>query len=178
MIHTTNSLAWQKRRSDFNHDWLQNNFIVTLSDWSKSIKRGNWGACTQELFLEEIVSEWEVHNDQLLSLLADYENHMSPRAFVEDSLIIENRDLQYQHFLGELMHNLWLVRYDVSTKTRKVSDAYATAHQGYMDLKATFPNALGMQDKEHLTRLFDKFKSSCLILRKRLHPLESSIRVT
>lgn len=177
IINTAISLAWQKQRSDFNHDWLQNNFIVKLSDWSKNIQKCKWNLCTQKLFDQEVVAEWETCNQQLIALLYSYEKCMSPRVLLEDNVYINNMPPYWRGFLGNLMHSLWITRYDILAQTKKVRYTYAAANQVYNKLKVIYPNALALQDAEDLTRLFNKFKDCCLALRKVLSPLESSIRI-
>ncbi|MFC1606842.1 hypothetical protein ACFL47_02635 [Candidatus Latescibacterota bacterium] len=178
IVNTVISQAWQKRRSDFNHDWLQNNFIVTLSDWNRNIQKGKWHLISNQLFEQEIVDPWNTSDDQIPALLLDYTEYMSPRTFLVDSDHIKNMTPGWQHIIGDMMHSLWLVRYDVLARIKEVSDANTASNQAFDTLKSAFANALEKQDTELLLRLFDEFKGHCLALRQALSPLESSIRIT
>ena len=177
-INTAISLAWQKQRSDFNHDWLQNNFIVMLSDWSKNIQKCKWRLCTHKSFEQEVAAEWEASDAQLIALLDTYEKCMSPRVVFEDGAYIRNMAPRWRLFIGDVIHSLWMARHDVSAQIERVRYSYAAANQVYEALKGTYPSALAAQDTDNLTRLFNEFKDCCLELRKELSPLQSSIRVT
>jgi hypothetical protein len=176
-INTTSSSAWQKRRSDFNHDWLQNKFIMTLADWSKSIDKERWIDCTQQSFEDEIVIAWNANYSQISLLMSDYRKSMSPRVLLENGTI-KRMTPPWRNLLGEILHSLWMARCNVLARSRKVIDAYTTADKVYQSLNTEFPKALAAKDKELLKSMFDIFRGHCQVLRNTVTALESSIRVT
>ena len=177
-INTAISLAWQKKRSDLNHDWLQNKFMVILDDWIASIQKDRTHIWSQDLFSEEICSQWENSEDQFFQLLEDYAKCMSSRMIIENPNCIKYMKPYWREFLVDFMHSLWMFRCDVETRKGEVYKAFVNANGAYTRLKAAFADASPRHETKPVLQLFSELKSRCLDLRKAISLLESSIKVT
>jgi hypothetical protein len=104
--------AWQRRRSEFNHDWLKNRYLPALSKWLNLLDGKIEDPAFESTFLKVIFGQWEEQSPRALKLVQDFEKEMSPRTLLEFpplSILASST----KAWLGPLVHELWLARYPV-----------------------------------------------------------------
>ena len=74
--------VWQKRRSEFNHDWLKNRFIPALAKWLNLLDDRIEDLSFEHTFVETVLPQWEDHREEALALPRDFEQEMSPRTLL------------------------------------------------------------------------------------------------
>ena len=72
---------WQRRRSDFNHQWLKNRLLSALDAADHVIRGRIRGAAYLQELLDVDLPEWQERRGDLDALLEDFESEMSPGGF-------------------------------------------------------------------------------------------------
>lgn len=118
-----NATNWSRARSDFNHAWLKNRFIVALSKARKVLE----GAVEDEFIwddLSALLAEWPARMTDAMQVLDDYVVAMNPSRIVADG-IGENLNSETASWLADIASRRW-------TQTEKPEERITTA-RGAMD---------------------------------------------
>lgn len=157
------TLSWQKRRSEFNHDWFKNKFIPALEKWINLLDDQIEDAAFERTFVSDVLYKWEQHKDEVLDLLNDFESEMSPKILFKE-YPLSNCDEDTKHWLGDLIHNMWLVRCSVS---KLVEDGLSSvnevgnAYNGIQSSLKTCENVQHIEKLRTFRSLFETFLKSC-----------------
>jgi hypothetical protein len=104
--------SWQKRRCEFNHDWLKNQLI---QDLGKAINIAD-GRVVDPPFLPKLWtklrSEWTAQCEEAESLVRSFEYEMSPGRLFE-RVPLERIPGEGIDWLPSLTHGLWVARQPV-----------------------------------------------------------------
>lgn len=173
----TEQTNWQRRRSDFNHQWLKNRYLSAL-DAAEQVIRGRVKAAAYwQEFIEVDLREWQERRDDLRKLLEDFEKEMSPRRFF-DSPPLADCDSPAEVVLADLVHQLWLVRYPVGdwignarTSSLKVDNHFKLL------LKIEPVDETGKVRAEFVAE-FEKFRAACRDLSRAVEKFPDRILVT
>lgn len=170
--------SWQKRRSEFNHDWLKNEFIIALGKWINILDGKVEDKEFEHTFILFTLSSWESHKEEAVALPRDFENAMSPRKLFE-SPPLSSCDLETKVWLGALIHELWLERYGVKQLVKDTDASVEDTNTSYNNLQ----NAIrGFQGTEHtvalrpLKHMFLDFREQCMALAKTIERFPSEIK--
>jgi len=171
-----NQPNWQRRRSEFNHQWLKNRLLSAL-DSATNLMRGRiTGAGYLEDILNQEIREWPVRRGELDSLLVDFETEMSPRTLFDAPPLAE-WESGIKRVMSELLHEFWLVRYPVRTWIGNAQKAALTVDKSYEQLLRVQPIGMdGHVDFEFSAR-FDAFCTACRELAKTIEKFPSHIQV-
>ena len=103
---------WQERRSEFNHDWLKNQFLNRLNAFLERLQDAKPDAERLARFVSEDLPDWERHEAEAQWLVDFVESEMSPMRFFEQPPL--NRcDEETKHWLPDAVHEIWLARFPV-----------------------------------------------------------------
>jgi hypothetical protein len=100
---------WQKRRSDWNHDWMKNQFMPALA---KGLNVLDGRVADPEFlgpFFGGTLRQWEAQRTEVLALLTSFEVEMSP-ARLFDRAPLSQCSVETKQWLPPLAHALWLNR--------------------------------------------------------------------
>lgn len=168
---------WQRRRSDFNHQWLKNRFLSAL-DAAEQVIRGRIRAAAYwQEFIKADLPEWQERREDLNLLLEDFEIEMSPRRLFDCPPLSEcaspGRDV-----LAELMHELWLARYPIASWLKKANGAASRANIHFERLRKIAPmDEAGKVPSEFVSE-FEEFRAACRTLSKAIEKFPDRILVT
>ncbi|MFQ6042927.1 MAG: hypothetical protein ACE5PV_18910 [Candidatus Poribacteria bacterium] len=155
-------LVWQRHRSDFNHDWLKNQYMNRLDGCIERLKIEGADISRIVRFITQDFPEWEQKRETACELVASFEREMSPRVLFEQGPL--NRcDAETKEWLGELVHALWMARYPVKKWICEAEKALKSADCQYAALKKVL-DSLNRIDSEQLASLlpsFVAFKQAC-----------------
>jgi hypothetical protein len=169
--------TWQKRRSDFNHQWLKNQFLSALDAADQVIS----GRIRAVAFLQELIDvdlpEWIERREDLNTLLGDFENEMSPQKLFENPPLSECEPLS-KEILAELMHELWLVRYPIKNWLNDAREKASDVDTNYGFLMKTSPIDANGRICPEFAFIFEKFRSACRALSKAIEKFPDRILVT
>src|SRR4051812_27557431 len=103
---------WQERRSEFNHDWLKNQFLNRLNAFLERLRSGNPDLEKLLRFVLEDLPEWKSHEPEARWLIESVVREMSPRLFFDQSPLVRC-DVGTKGWLPEIVHEIWLSRYPI-----------------------------------------------------------------
>jgi hypothetical protein len=171
---------WQKRRAEFNHDWLKNVYLIRMDEFLNLLDDKIEDSDLERRFVPEVLKSWEDHASEAGSLTRDFEAHMSPRTFF-DCLPLSRCDYSRKEWLGELIHQLWLARYPVKEWIENASMCAKDVERAYKKLQEELD---GCKDIESAVALrpfrqsFAEFRNRCQALATSLEPFHNEVKVT
>lgn len=171
---------WQKRRSEFNHDWMKNKYLQAIRSWLRLM--GNTKVvykALEEKFISDTLPQWEDHVDEAFALPKDFEREMSPIVlFTEPPL--SSCDTDTKRCLGELIHALWIEKYHVNTLVADALSRAQMAHHAYNRIHHELKNytdTRSAQALQPMKPLFDDFCVCCQTLAAAIEKFPSEIKV-
>jgi hypothetical protein len=105
----SSSQSWQKRRSEFNHDWLKNQYIPALAKCQNLLDGRVEDEEFESSFLTRIFPLWERHRGEALAIITLYEQMMSPARLLDEPPLSRLREGD-KRWLGPVLHACWLSR--------------------------------------------------------------------
>jgi len=141
--------SWQKKRSSFNHDWLKNGYILRLSEWLNLLDDKIEDPELENSFVDKVLTTWELQRSEAMSLPIDFKKEMSPTVLFND-LPLSNCDDETKTWLGDIIHNLWLVRYSVNELTSTVIKCANDTDAAYQSLQKALK---GCKDTKYIETL-------------------------
>lgn len=168
---------WQKRRGEYNHDWLKNQYLPALSSWINLLDGRIKDASLERSFIPTILPKWEEKGGAALDLASTFEDEMSPRVLL-DAPPLSNLDQETREWLGSLAHTLWLRRYNVDHVISNIITRYKQANQSYLQIKKHVHGISGTESIESILPLrneFVTFKGLCQLLAQSIEMLPSEV---
>jgi len=125
-----------------------------------------------------VLPQWESYVDEALALPRDFELEMSPRVLFNDPPLSRcNEDTK--HWLGEVIHNLWLVRYAVRQLIADALTKAESAKLSYGRLKEALKDCSDTRSAESLrpiSSLFEEFCKCCEALAGAIEKFPSEVK--
>lgn len=112
---------WQRRRSEFNHDWLKNQFLNRLNAFLERLRGGNPDVEKLLRFVREDLPELESHEIEARWLIESVEEEMTPRRFFEYPPLNRCSE-ETKRWLPDVVHEVWLNRYPVRSLRNRATD--------------------------------------------------------
>ena len=106
---------WQRRRSEFNHDWLKNRYLNNLGGFIANLEMKKPDETRLKIFLEEDWRQWKTKEEEARWLMDSFEKKMSPLVLFETG-ILKGMDPEKQKWIKPLTHDCWLNRHDIENK--------------------------------------------------------------
>ena len=103
---------WEMRRSKFNHDWLQNQFLNALCAFLTRLSRRNLEPAALEEFAAVDFLEWREHEPEAHWLIESFDEQTSPKLLFAVAPLNQCSP-DTMSWLPALVHELWLARYPV-----------------------------------------------------------------
>jgi len=151
---------WQKRRSDLNHRRLGNQFRTTFGNAVNVLKgKVRWSGSTSDVLLE-CITEWRTISTDASSLLTTFEEEMSPR-FYFNVPPLHNCDSETQSWLPQLIHELWLRRYPITTWVADAQVALRQADSVCAEINTMLPAAGNAQALPAIILKTTLFQEAC-----------------
>ena len=154
--------AWSRARSDFNHAWLKNRFIVSLSKAQKVLE----GAVQDDAIWDDVsglLAEWPARKAEALRVLEDYPEAVSPRKNVESDVGV-NIDTETTNWLAELAHQRWSVAEQPEECLSKAREAMAALDAQIEVVNQLLPDARRKESLDKLAKALVELQiaASCL----------------
>jgi hypothetical protein len=168
--------TWQMRRSDFNHQWLKNQFLSALDCAANYFS----GKLRGEGYLEEFFSSdfrsWESKTTEGRRLIDDFEIDMTPRILFESEPLCGWDEALFQ--AGSLaIHELWLARNRVRSIAGHAHDCLNAADGAYHILSQVIKEECSDFRSQEVRNCFEIFRSSCRILSESVEMFPSRLLV-
>jgi hypothetical protein len=175
---TTNPIPlWQKRRSEFNHDWLKNRYLNNLDGFIANLEMKKPDESRLQIFLAEDWIQWQTHREDARQLIASCEKEMSPAVFFETG-ILKRMNPESQEWIKPLTHYLWLNRYDIKNKISNCEAGLFKVNSQYDKINRLLDESgHNMEQLKNLLSEFKAFRDICQAFSESISKLPSEILV-
>ena len=170
--------SWQKRRSEFNHDWLKNRYLPAIAKWVNILDDRVEDQDFQREFPTTILNQWLEYGPQAYGLADRFESEMSPRVLLGQHPL-SRLPSERREWLGTLVHELWLSRYPVHrwvADTVAVVDAANEAYQLLRDSIASRESTT-VEELRPLRHSFTRFQGLCQALARTIEEFPSKMLI-
>ena len=171
--------SWQKRRSEFNHDWLKNNYIISLSTVVNILDDKYEDYDYLHMFINNIFQQFEYYKQEAFILPIDFVIEMSPKRYLS-AIPFTRLDNDTKRCLGDLIHYLWIERYNITCLVETALYDTKKTYSVYENLL----NAIIKEDDNRSIVTLKKYKdmfcdllSSCRSLSRTIEKFPSNISV-
>ena len=171
--------SWQKRRSEFNHDWLKNRYLPALAKWINILDDRVDDPEFQRRFPKTILNQWREYGPQARLLAETFETDMSPRILLE-SCPLSDLPLATREWLGQTIHALWLSRYPVRQWIAETVAAADAANSCYLGLREAIDSKAPstLPELRSLRPAFASFQGLCQALARMVELLPPTILIS
>ena len=168
---------WQLKRSEFNHDWLKNQFLNRLNAFLERLRSGNPDAEKLSRFVREHLPEWTVHEPEARWLIDSIESELSPKLFF-DQPPLNHCDAETKEWLPTVVHELWLSRYPVHELREKAAGNLARVNGQYAKLSSALKSSASASvgSLVALQQGFSKLSCLCVELHDTFSAFDVKIR--
>jgi hypothetical protein len=132
--------SWQKRRSEFNHDWLKNQYIPALAKCQNLLDGRIEDEEFEGSFLRRIFPLWEQRRADALEIITLYEQMMSPAGLLNAPPLVRLCDGE-KRWLGPVLHSLWLSRTHADKFATDAAEVVRRVDASYFLLKQSLGDA-------------------------------------
>jgi hypothetical protein len=168
---------WQRRRSEFNHDWLKNRYLNNLDGFIANLEMKKPGESRLEVFLAEDWIQWKTHRDEARKLIASVETEMSPTVLFETDLL-KYMNPEARDWVKPLTHYLWLNRCDIKNKISNCEKGLFKANSQYDKINRLLDESgRNMERLKNLLPEFKAFRDICQAFSESISKLPSEILV-
>jgi hypothetical protein len=126
--------SWNKRRAEFNHDWLQNFFLLRLSRFLQLIDDLTDDPELERSFVSATLPTWESERDKASITITTFEQEMTPKRLFQNEPL-SRCDQQTKAWLPDLIHSLWLRRQRIRDLVEEATVRYHDADNAYTSLQ-------------------------------------------
>jgi hypothetical protein len=161
MRGNTRAFFWQKRRAEFNHDFMKNRFLPALARWLNLLDDQLHDPHLEETFLISVLPAWECARRQAVGLVKELEVEMSPARYF-DEIPLSRCNVTSKAWLADLVHELWLAKWGVRQRVEETLRAIAAAEEAYQGILRA--NGEGGATKELRAQrpIFELFRIRCI----------------
>ena len=172
-------LPWQKRRSVFNHDWFKNQFLQAFGKYLNVLEGNVEELGSRKPFLENVLPEWELHSEEVKTLVRDFEQDMSPRTmFGRYPLSLCDDDTK--RWLGHCVHILWLKTYPVKCWITEATECVTKVEIAYSRLQSTLSECGDLPSGQFPRGSYDQlieFRAACHNLATAIEKFPGEVKV-
>jgi hypothetical protein len=172
--------SWGRRRTTFNHDWLQNYFVISLSRFLNLLRNVTEDPEYERTFVPTVLTTWEAERENAKALIEDFEREMSPRQLFQLPPLSRCSE-ETQRWLPDLIESLWLSRNKISELVATADCAYNQADASYERLRQTLElRRADTQSADSLRPFFHEFaefRERCQDLARALSNFPREVKV-
>jgi hypothetical protein len=168
---------WQKRRSEFNHDWLKNRYLNNLDGFIANLEMKKPDEARLLIFLEEDKNQWKTKEKEARSLMDSFEKEMSPAVLFETG-ILKRMDPESQEWMKPITHRLWLNRHDIKNKISNCEEWLLKVNAQYDKMNRLLDETgRNMEQLKNLLPEFKAFRDICQAFSESISKLPSEVSV-
>lgn len=147
---------WQTARSDFNHDWLKNQFLNALDTFEKRLASERISAQELEEFRDEDFPGWERRRADAERLASTFAEAMSPQNLFQEPPLCRADD-ETKAWLAPLVHELWMARHSVDHRVQELRRLIEAVDEAYGRCRRAFDEVEGSSKPENLASRISDF---------------------
>jgi len=173
------TISWEKRRSEFNHDWLKNRYLPVLAKCVNILDDCVEDPQFEMEFVETVLPQWVEYRPQAMALVERFEVEMSPALLLSQpplSVLPEGTKM----WLSELISALWLSRYPVERWKSELASCVVSTNEAYMQLHSLVQaeQIVSIAQLRPWRSRFTDFQTRCQALAKSIEVFPSKLLVT
>lgn len=164
MRENTRASLWQRRRSEFNHDFMKNQFLPALARWLNLLDDQLHDPHLEKTFLTSVLPAWEGARRQAICLIQELEVEMSPARYFDETPLSRCNVIS-KVWLADLVHELWLAKWAVRQRGEEAHQAIVAAEETYQGiLRANWGGSGVRASKEPRAQrsIFELFRVRCI----------------
>lgn len=170
-------LDWQRRRSEFNHDWLKNRYLNNLDGFIAKLEMKKPDETRLMIFLDEDLRQWKAKEEEARRLMDSFEKEMSPVVLFESG-ILNRMDPESQEWLKPLLHHLWLNNHDIKNKISNCEQWFLKVAAQYDKINSMLDEKnRNMEQLKNLLPEFKVFRDTCRAFSQSISNLPSKVLV-
>lgn len=172
-------LSWQKRREDFNHKWLKNDLMMALRAWPNLLDGIDEDPEAEKELVTKYVNAWPTKKQEAAALIEDFVDQMSPKTLFNE-YPLSNCDKDTKQWLGELIHQLWLIRCSVMSivvDAHKCLNEVSVAHENLITALKGCKDTTKAKKMKPFKEQFEDFRSACEALGISIEKFPSEVSV-
>jgi len=181
IVQTKKSSEWQKRRSDYNHNWLKNSYTTgELRRWVAFLSgHAEGGDFTKSRFMSHIVAEWTQKGSEILHLIEKYQDAMSPSTLFDEGALSHVDDATAK-WLRPICVSIWRIKYGADKAISDIQTAYNSADTTLQELSTlvSAQESTAFVSGSVILEKLNTFVRQCRDLGEAVRRLESSVKVT
>ena len=167
---------WQYRRSQFNHDWLKNEFLNNLDGFLVMLQYENPSVDHLKDFLEKDFLSWPQHFEEGKGIIDSFEKEMTPAHLLDESPL-NSMAPETREWFGDLVHSLWLCRCSVKETISSLSDLFDKTVDIYKAIKTRLgETGMSLDALKELVPEFSNFRERCFEFSETLSTLPSEVK--
>lgn len=170
---------WQSPRSDFNHDWLKNQFLNALDTFVKRLVSGRISGQELEEFRDEDFACWERRRADAEKLANTFAEAMSPKNLFQEPPLCRAYG-ETKAWLAPLVHELWMTRCSVDHRVGELRRLVAAVDAAYGRCRQAFEEVENVNRPKNLVGRvgdFEDLLQCCRALSKCLSKFPRKIEV-
>ena len=170
-------LDWQRRRSEFNHDWLKNRYLNNLDGFIANLEMKKPDETRLMRFLDEDLRQWKAKEEEARRLMDSFEKEMSPEVLFESG-ILKRMDPESQAWIKPMLHHLWLNNHDIKNKISNCEQWFLKVAAQYDKINSMLDEKnRNMEQLKNLLPEFKAFRETCRAFSQSISNLPSKVLV-
>lgn len=170
---------WEKRRYEFNHNWLKNKFLNRLDAFIARLMTSKPNKERLLSFLEEDYPMWLEQSKEAEWLIERFESEMSPLTLFQAPPLSQLNN-ETSLWLKELIHVLWRARYNMEDMVRTANNTLRGINIAFKDIAGRIAELItalerkqlldewDLDRKQSLITKFQEFRNECAFFSKTL----------
>jgi hypothetical protein len=167
---------WQRRRSEFNHDWLKNRYLTAISKWMNVLDGHIEDPVFETIFLRQILPQWEDRVGNVRELIGTFEFEMSPARLLDQEPLCALSG-EHKQWLADALHRLWMARRPVRQRVEEAFAAIEGADSAYRVLVQRIETRTQAAGLIPTRDAFAAFGARCRILARCIEVFPSTVEV-
>jgi hypothetical protein len=172
------SPSWQEKRIQLNHDWFSR-YIVSLNKWLGLMNQDLKDFSFETRFIEDVFVQWSDNEQEVLTLIGDFEKEMSPRSLFYLPPL-SRCDENTKSWLTIMVHELWCCRYPVkewvNTAIKNAKTAKSFNDKIQIVLK-THPEFRLSEELRPWYEEFQNFRDACKVLSESISKFPREVKI-
>jgi DNA repair exonuclease SbcCD ATPase subunit len=170
-------LDWQRRRSEFNHDWLKNRYLNNLDGFIANLEMKKPDVSRLMIFLDEDWNQWKPKEEEARRLMDSFEKEMSPLVLFESG-ILKRMNPESQKWIKPLTHQLWLNNHDIKNKISNCEEWFLKVTAQYDKINSMLDEKKrNIEQLKNLLPEFKAFRETCRAFSQSISKLPSKVLV-
>jgi hypothetical protein len=174
------TFSWQIARSRFNHDWLKNRFLPSLSKFLNILDGKVEDPEFEICFLKRVLPEWQPRLSEGFALATGFGSQMSPRLLFGERPLV-GCPVATRTWLEPLVHELWKNRCAADQLCDHLTLSLSAANDAYLAIEDQLYGQRerpGIEQLGRLRRRCMEFRSRCEAVADSIEPFPRDIEVT